>query len=127
MLHIEECHLLPDWIETKLLVKNVTKQTRKVLEAGHILTRNTFNSRGDSSHGHRCQQNWRWASQTRDFTYNILDGFWMLRLSTESFFRPRRSRLLGIESSVCNIPISLYFVEFSVIHHQSDRYSHHFN
>ena len=46
VLHIEECHHLPDWNETKLLEKNVKKRTRKVLEAAHILTRNTFNSRG---------------------------------------------------------------------------------
>ena len=46
VLHIEECHHLPDWNETKLLEKNVKKRTRrKVLEAAHILTRNTFNSR----------------------------------------------------------------------------------
>ena len=45
VLHIEKCHHLPDWDGTKLLEKNVKKRTRKILEAAHIITRNTFNSR----------------------------------------------------------------------------------
>ena len=45
VFHIEKCHHLPDWDGTELLGKNVKKQTRKILEAAHIITRNTFNSR----------------------------------------------------------------------------------
>ena len=45
VLHIEKCHHLPDWDSTRLLEKNIKKQTRKILEAAHIITRNTFNSR----------------------------------------------------------------------------------
>ena len=66
VLHIEECHHLPDWNETKLLEKNVKKRTRKVLEAAHILGIH-LTLGVDSLHGHRRQQNWRWANQTRDF------------------------------------------------------------
>ena len=74
--HIEECHHLPDWNETNLLEKKVKKRTIKVLEAAHILTRNTFNS-------------WdgfiTWSSAAAKladrlikhiiFTYRILHGF----------------------------------------------------
>ena len=45
VLHIEKCKHLPDWDGAILLEKNVKRQTRKVLEAAHIMTRNTFNSR----------------------------------------------------------------------------------
>ena len=46
VLHIEKCNHLPDWNGTRLLEKNIKKSTRKMLEAAHILTRDTFNSRG---------------------------------------------------------------------------------
>ena len=45
VLHIEKCNHLPDWSETRILERNIQKQTRKTLEAAHIITRNTFNSR----------------------------------------------------------------------------------
>ena len=45
VLHIEKCNHLPDWDRTRILEKNVKKQTRKTLEAAHIISRNTFNSR----------------------------------------------------------------------------------
>ena len=43
ILHID--NHLPDWENTRILEKNVQKQTRKILEAAHILSRDTFNSR----------------------------------------------------------------------------------
>ena len=45
VLHIEKCNNFPDWGRTSLLEKNVKEQTRKMLEAAHIITRDTFNSR----------------------------------------------------------------------------------
>ena len=45
VFHIEKCNNLPDWNGVRLLEKNIIKQTRKMLEAAHIITRNTFNSR----------------------------------------------------------------------------------
>lgn len=45
VLHIDKCDHLPDWERTRLLEKNIKKSTRKMLEAAHILTRDTFNSR----------------------------------------------------------------------------------
>ena len=45
VLHIDQCNHLPDWENTKILEKNVQKQTRQILEAAHILSRDTFNSR----------------------------------------------------------------------------------
>ena len=45
VLHIEKCDHLPDWDGTRLLEMKVRKQTRKILEAAHIATRNTFNSK----------------------------------------------------------------------------------
>ena len=45
VLHIEQCNHLPDWENTKILEKNMKKSTRKILEAAHIITRDTFNSR----------------------------------------------------------------------------------
>ena len=45
VLHIEKCGHLPDWDGTRLLAENIRKPTRKMLEAAHIITRNTFNSR----------------------------------------------------------------------------------
>ena len=45
VLHIEKCNNLPDWNGVRLLEKNIIKQTRKMLEAAHIITRNTFNSK----------------------------------------------------------------------------------
>ena len=46
VVHIEKCNHLPDWEGTKILEKNIKKRTRKMLEAAHIITRNTFNTRG---------------------------------------------------------------------------------
>ena len=46
VVHIDECQHLPKWEETRLLEKNMTKRKRKILEAAHIITRNTYNSRG---------------------------------------------------------------------------------
>ena len=45
VLHIENCGSLPDWDNTMILEKNMTKSTRKMLEAAHILTRKTCNSK----------------------------------------------------------------------------------
>ena len=45
VLHIDKCNHLPNWDDTRILEKNVKKQTRKILEAAHISSRNTFNSR----------------------------------------------------------------------------------
>ena len=45
VIHIEKCDHLPDWDNTRILEKNMKKSTRKMLEAAHILTRETFNSR----------------------------------------------------------------------------------
>ena len=45
VLHIEKCNHMPDWEGTKILEKNIKKQTRKILEAAHISSRDTFNSR----------------------------------------------------------------------------------
>ena len=45
VLHIDTCHHLPNWEETKVLEKNISKKKRKTLEAAHIITRDTFNSR----------------------------------------------------------------------------------
>ena len=45
VLHIEKYNHLPDWDGTKILENNIKKGTRKVLEAAHIITRDTFNSR----------------------------------------------------------------------------------
>lgn len=45
VIHIDQCHHLPDWEGTRILEKNVNKKTRKILEAAHISSRNTFNSR----------------------------------------------------------------------------------
>ena len=45
VLHLEKSKHLPDWNGATLLGKNVKRQTRKVLEAAHIITWNTFNSR----------------------------------------------------------------------------------
>ena len=45
VLHFEKCNHLPDWEGTKILEKNIKKQTRKILEAAHISSRDTFNSR----------------------------------------------------------------------------------
>ena len=41
---IEKCSHLPHWDDTNILEKNIKKSTRKVLEAAHIITRDTFNS-----------------------------------------------------------------------------------
>ena len=45
VLHIEECQSLPKYEETKILEKNMTKRKRKIIEAAHIISRNTFNTR----------------------------------------------------------------------------------
>ena len=45
VLHIENCNHLPDWDRTRVLEKNVRRQKRKILEAAHILSRETFNVR----------------------------------------------------------------------------------
>jgi len=45
VLHIDKCKHLPKWSETKILEKNIKKQTRKILEAAHIMSRDTFNTR----------------------------------------------------------------------------------
>lgn len=45
VLHIDECGHLPKWEETNILEKNMKKRNRKLLEAAHIATRNTFNTR----------------------------------------------------------------------------------
>ena len=45
VLHIEKYKHPPDWNGAILHEKNVKRQTRRVLEAAHIMTRNTFNSR----------------------------------------------------------------------------------
>ena len=44
VLHIEKYSHLPDWKSTRILEKNLKKQTRKILEAAHISSRDTFNS-----------------------------------------------------------------------------------
>ena len=41
----KKCKHLPDWDGAIFLEKNAKRQTREVLEAAHIITRNTFNSR----------------------------------------------------------------------------------
>ena len=45
VLHIDECQHLPMWENTKILEKNMKKKNRKIIEAAHILSRNTFNTR----------------------------------------------------------------------------------
>ena len=45
VVHIDECHHLPNWEETKILEKNIKKRNRKLLEAAHIASRDTFNTR----------------------------------------------------------------------------------
>ena len=45
VLHIEECQHLPKWDDTKILERNMKKRKRKCLEAAHIMSRNTFNTR----------------------------------------------------------------------------------
>ena len=45
VLHIEKCKHLPIWSATKILEKKAGRQIRKTLEAAHIATRDTFNSR----------------------------------------------------------------------------------
>ena len=45
VMHIEKCDHLPDRDRTRILAENVRKPTRKMLEAAHIITRNTLNSR----------------------------------------------------------------------------------
>ena len=45
VMHIDQCNHLPDWEGTRILEKNIKKQTRKLLEAAHILSRETLNSR----------------------------------------------------------------------------------
>ena len=45
VLHIDECHHLPDWGGVRVLEKNMRKQMRKILEAAHIASKNTLNSR----------------------------------------------------------------------------------
>ena len=45
VLHIEKYGHLPDWDNTRILEKNMKKSTRKMLEAAHIITRKTCNSR----------------------------------------------------------------------------------
>ena len=45
VLHIEKCNHLPDWKNTRILERNLKKQTRKILEAAHISARDTLNSR----------------------------------------------------------------------------------
>ena len=47
VLHIDECQHLPKWDDAKILERNMKKQKkRKCLEAAHIMSRNTFNTRG---------------------------------------------------------------------------------
>ena len=45
VLHIDECKHLPKWKDTKILEKNIRKRHRKTLEAAHIMSRNTYNTR----------------------------------------------------------------------------------
>ena len=45
VLHIDECQHLPMWENTTILEKNMKKKNRKIIEAAHILSRNTFNTR----------------------------------------------------------------------------------
>ena len=45
VLHIDDCQHLPKWEEMKILEKDITKRKRKILEAAHIMTKNTFNTR----------------------------------------------------------------------------------
>ena len=45
VLHIEKCNHLPDWDGTHILGKNMTKRKRKIIEAAHIISRETFNTR----------------------------------------------------------------------------------
>ena len=45
VLHIDECRNLPKWEDTRNLEKTMKKRNRKILEAAHILSRNTFNTR----------------------------------------------------------------------------------
>ena len=45
VVHIDQSHHLPDWAGAKVLEKNVKKKTRKILEAAHILSRETINTR----------------------------------------------------------------------------------
>ena len=45
VLHIDECHHLPEWTGVRVLEKGVKKRTRKILEAAHIASKNTLNSR----------------------------------------------------------------------------------
>ena len=45
VVHIEQCQHLPDWEDTRILEKNLKKKTRKILQAAHIASRNTMNSR----------------------------------------------------------------------------------
>ena len=45
VLHIDHCRHLPKWEDTKILEKGMSKQKRKILEAAHIMCKNTFNTR----------------------------------------------------------------------------------
>ena len=97
------------------------KQTRKVLEAARILTRTTFNSWGGFITWSSAAKNWRWANQTRDFFIQNFGRFlrcFACRLYHSCFYLHSDQGSLK-PKAVSNIPTSLYFIKFSVIHHQS--------